>query len=177
MNALTCTDFHHVWAIFGPLVDKNTQSWFIHSVGCTTYWVPVSPEWGPVVNNVLLIIWNHSPNLQYIIFVKIKSVGNTSTWCMALTRSMTTTAILTSFILTLRSLYMLNCVEGTKICICIIYHLVILRWNKELELLSDECVNRGWGITPRHYLNQCNQTSQSRPCNVFAHILQGPVSI
>ena len=23
------------------------ESWFIHSVGCTTYWVHVSPEWGP----------------------------------------------------------------------------------------------------------------------------------
>ena len=90
-------DFRHGWAIFGPLVDKNTrkgalvelsssekfsgrfwhdtsglsfitggplplasfpdffflnvlryqlESWFIHSVGCTTYWVHVSPEWG-----------------------------------------------------------------------------------------------------------------------------------
>ena len=113
VSALTPTDFRHAWAIFGPLVDKNTgkgelmelpaskkfyrlflymfrymnlkrgvyiqqvvwhmrfefhhnqvyasgefsglflnvlryllQSWFIHSVGCTTYWVYVSPEWG-----------------------------------------------------------------------------------------------------------------------------------
>ena len=23
------------------------ESWLIHSVGCTTYWVDVSPDWGP----------------------------------------------------------------------------------------------------------------------------------
>ena len=83
VSVLTPTDFCHAWAIFGPLVDKNTQkwelvelpasdtwglsfirirslplkrfpdfflnilpyqleSWFVHCVGCTTYWVYVS---------------------------------------------------------------------------------------------------------------------------------------
>ena len=88
VSVLTPTDFCHAWAIFGPLVDKNTwkgelvelpasdtwglsfirirslplksfldfflnvlsyqlESWFIHWVGCTTYWVHVSLEWDP----------------------------------------------------------------------------------------------------------------------------------
>ena len=88
MSVLTHIDFCHAWAIFGPLVDKNTrkgelielpasdtwglsfirirslplksfldfflnvvpyqlESWFIHWVGCTTYWVHVSLEWDP----------------------------------------------------------------------------------------------------------------------------------
>ena len=88
VSVLTPTDFCHAWAIFGSLVDKNTQkgelvelrasgtwglsfitirslplksfpdfflnvlpyqleSWFIHWVGCTTYWVHVSLEWDP----------------------------------------------------------------------------------------------------------------------------------
>ena len=88
MSVLTPIDFCHAWAIFGPLVDKNTrngelvelpasdtwglsfirirslllksfldfflnvvpyqlESWYIHWVGCTTYWVHVSLEWDP----------------------------------------------------------------------------------------------------------------------------------
>ena len=88
VSVLTPTDFCHAWAIFGPLVDKNTrkgelvelpasdtwglsfiriwylplksfpyfflnvlpyqhESWFIHWVGCTTYWVHVTLEWDP----------------------------------------------------------------------------------------------------------------------------------
>ena len=88
VSVLTHVDFRHAWAIFGPLVDKNTwkgelvelpasdtwglsfirirslplksfldfilnvlpsqlESWFIHWVGCTTYWVHVSLEWDP----------------------------------------------------------------------------------------------------------------------------------
>ena len=87
VSVLTPTDFRHVWAIFGPLVDRYTrkgelvelpasdtwglsfirirslplksfpdcflnvlpyqlESWFIHWVGCTTYWIHVLLEWG-----------------------------------------------------------------------------------------------------------------------------------
>ena len=87
VSVLTLIDFCHAWAIFGPLVDKNTrkgelvelpasntwglsfirirslplksfldfflnvlpyqlESWFIHWVGCTTYWFHVSLELG-----------------------------------------------------------------------------------------------------------------------------------
>ena len=94
MSVLTHIDFCHAWAIFGPLVDKNTrkgelvelpasdtwglsfirirslplksfldfflnvvpyqlESWFIHWVGCTTYWVHVSLEWDPCDLHVL----------------------------------------------------------------------------------------------------------------------------
>ena len=88
VSVLTPVDFCHAWAVFGPLVGKNTrkgelvelpasdtwglsfvrirslplknfldfflnvlpsqlESWFIHWVGCTTYWVHVSLEWEP----------------------------------------------------------------------------------------------------------------------------------
>ena len=94
VSVLTHIDFCHAWAIFGPLVDKNTrkgelvelpasdtwglsfirirslplksfldfflnvvpyqlESWFIHWVGCTTYWVHVSLEWDPCDLHVL----------------------------------------------------------------------------------------------------------------------------
>ena len=94
MSVLTPIDFCHTWAIFGPLVDKNTrngelvelpasdtwglsfirirslplksfldfflnvvpyqlESWFMHWVGCTTYWVHVSLEWDPCDLHVL----------------------------------------------------------------------------------------------------------------------------
>ena len=94
VSVLTPIDFCHAWAIFGPLVDKNTrkgelvelpssdtwglsfirirslplknfrdfflnvvphqlESWFIHWVGCTTYWIHVSPEWHPCDLHVL----------------------------------------------------------------------------------------------------------------------------
>ena len=94
VSVLTPIDFCHVWAMFGPLVDKNTrkgelvelpasntlslsfirirslplksfldfflnvlsyqlESWFIHWVGCTTYWVHVSLEWDPCDLHIL----------------------------------------------------------------------------------------------------------------------------
>ena len=94
VSVLTHIDFCQAWAIFGPLVAKNTrkgelvelpasdtwglsfirirslplksfldfflnvvpyqlESWFIHWVGCTTYWVYVSLEWDPCDLHVL----------------------------------------------------------------------------------------------------------------------------
>ena len=79
VSVLTPIDFCHAWPIFGPLVDKNTRKgqfvelpasdtwglsfirirslplkcWFIHWVGCTTYWVHVSLEWDPCDLHVL----------------------------------------------------------------------------------------------------------------------------
>ena len=88
ISVLAPADFCHVWAIFDPLVDKNTrkgelvelpasntwglsfitirslplksfpdcflnvlpyqlESWFIHWVGYTKYWVHISLEWDP----------------------------------------------------------------------------------------------------------------------------------
>ena len=40
-----------LWRVFQTFFSKcwryRLERWFIHSVGCTTYWVHISPEWGP----------------------------------------------------------------------------------------------------------------------------------
>ena len=61
------------------------QSWFIHSVGCTTCWVHVSPEWGPC--DLLHVLSLVTVNWQGIY------------WCWRIRQSLTALAVSRNYVL------------------------------------------------------------------------------